>query len=358
MSAPPKKHTMIDIHTHILPARLPDLSQNTKPIPDEEGKPKGRQSMMLDGKHFRDVECNCYNPEARHDSDAIQVISTVPVLFNYWAKPEHCLDLAKYLNDDIAMTCQQYPEKFIGLATLPMQDPALAVEELHRCINELHLAGIQIGSHINDWNLDAPELEPIWTACEALDVGIFVHPWDMEQEGRMKKYWFPWLIGMPCETTIAICSLILGGVLERHPKLRFCFAHAGGSFPYTLGRIEHGFNCRPDLVATKTKVPPSEYLGRIWTDSLCHDHDALDLLIKKIGQDRIIFGTDYPFPLGELDTGKLLNSSTLSEEIKKKIFFTNTLDFFGKNIDRKFYEAIDARNEASQQMADLSLARE
>ncbi|KAJ3350583.1 hypothetical protein HDU91_006233, partial [Kappamyces sp. JEL0680] len=282
---------------------------STKPIPDEEGKPKGRQSMMLDGKHFRDIR----------------------------AKPEHCLDLAKYLNDDIAMTCQQYPEKFIGLATLPMQDPALAVEELHRCINELHLAGIQIGSHINDWNLDAPELEPIWTACEALDVGIF---------------------GMPCETTIAICSLILGGVLERHPKLRFCFAHAGGSFPYTLGRIEHGFNCRPDLVATKTKVPPSEYLGRIWTDSLCHDHDALDLLIKKIGQDRIIFGTDYPFPLGELDTGKLLNSSTLSEEIKKKIFFTNTLDFFGKNIDRKFYEALDARNEASQQMADLSLARE
>jgi aminocarboxymuconate-semialdehyde decarboxylase len=116
---------------------------------------------------------NCYDPEARNDSPAIQVISTVPVLFNYWAKPEHCLDLARYLNDDIARTCKQYPEKFIGLGTLPMQAPDLAVDELKRCIIELNLAGIQIGSHINEWNLDAPELEAIWNACEEMDVGIF-----------------------------------------------------------------------------------------------------------------------------------------------------------------------------------------
>ena len=189
------RYKMLDMHTHILPQKLPDLSKkygysgwiSTENIPDEAGKPTGRQRMMLDGKPFRDIECNCYNPEKRNDSDAIQVISTVPVLFNYWAKPEHCLDLAKYLNDDIAMTTQQYPEKYIGLATLPMQAPELAVEELKRCINELHLAGIQIGSHINEWNLDAPELEPIWDACEELDVGIFVHPWDMEMKGKFHK---------------------------------------------------------------------------------------------------------------------------------------------------------------------------
>jgi aminocarboxymuconate-semialdehyde decarboxylase len=166
--------------------------------------------MMMDGKHFRDIECNCYDPEARNDTSAIQVISTVPVLFNYWAKPEHTADLARYLNDDIAMTCQQYPNKFIGLATLPMQAPELAVEELRRCITQLHLAGIQIGSHINEWNLDAPELDPIWDACEELDVGIFVHPWDMEQKGRMEKYWFPWLIGtffFTCDTCSYSLSL-------------------------------------------------------------------------------------------------------------------------------------------------------
>lgn len=128
------------------------------------------------------------------------------------------------------------------------------------------------------------------------------------------------LVGMPCETTIAIASLIFGGVLERHPKLRFCFAHAGGSFPYTLGRLEHGFNCRPDIVAVSNKKPPSSYIGRIWCDSLCHDHDALDLLIKKIGEDRIMLGTDYPFPLGEMDgNGRLVATANISEDIKKKV---------------------------------------
>jgi aminocarboxymuconate-semialdehyde decarboxylase len=257
------KHLRVDLHTHIIPKRLPDLSEkygypgwiSTEPLPN------GSARMMLDGKPFRDIECNCWDADTRVEDCVrtdvdVQVISTIPVLFNYWAKPAHCLDLSKYLNDDIAQTCSLYPSKFIGLATLPMQAPELAVQELHRCINELGLAGIQIGSHINDWNLDAPELEPIWNACENLDVPVFIHPWDMEQGGRMKKYWFPWLIGMPCETTIAICSLIFGGVLERHPKLKVCLAHGGGSFPFTLGRIEHGFQCRPDIVAVdNTKSP-------------------------------------------------------------------------------------------------------
>ncbi|KAJ3281263.1 hypothetical protein HK104_000112, partial [Borealophlyctis nickersoniae] len=239
----------VDLHTHIIPKRLPDLSKKYGYggwiSLDHTGNGKAR--MMIDGKPFRDITCNCWEPEERirdcHQTGVdMQVISTIPVLFNYWAKPEHCLDLAKYLNDDIAQTVASYPTKFIGLATLPMQSPELAVQELKRCVEELGFPGIQIGSHVNDWNLDAPELDPVWTACEELDVAVFVHPWDMENKGRMEKYWFPWLIGMPCETTIAICSLILGGVLERHPRLRVCFAHGAGSFPYTLGRIEHGYN--------------------------------------------------------------------------------------------------------------------
>jgi aminocarboxymuconate-semialdehyde decarboxylase len=132
-----------------------------------------------------------------------------------------------------------------------MQDPVLAVQELTRCKEELGFKGIQIGSHINDWNLDARELDPVWKACEDLDMAVFIHPWDMDQTSkRVQKYWFPWLIGMPCETTMAVCSLMFGGVLQRHPKLKICLAHAGGSFPYTMGRIEHGYNVRPDLCAT------------------------------------------------------------------------------------------------------------
>ncbi|KAI8914569.1 hypothetical protein EDD86DRAFT_187088 [Gorgonomyces haynaldii] len=333
----------IDLHTHILPKRLPNLSEkygyggwiSTEPI---EG---GKQRMMLDGKPFRDIECNCWNAEKRIEECSqldvdVQVLSTVPVMFNYSKKPEHCLDLAKYLNDDIAFTCSQYPDRFIGLATLPMQAPDLAVQELHRCIKELGLAGVQIGSHINDWNLDAPELEPFWSACEELDCPVFIHPWDMEQKGRWTKYWFPWLIGMPCETTMAVCSLIFGGVLERHPKLRVCLAHGGGAFPFTIGRIEHGYQVRPDLCATDTQTNPLSYLGKIWTDSLVHDQDALELLIKKMGIDKIILGSDYPFPLGEHRPGELVLESTLSDLDKQKILGLNALEFFGGQVKQRF----------------------
>lgn len=211
----------IDIHTHILPKKLPDLSKkfgydgwiSLRDTPD--GK-----EMYLNNSKFRDVQQNCYVPTERISTGNIQVLSTVPVLFNYWAKPKHTLELAQYLNDDIAQTCMEHPQNFIGLGTLPMQDPELAIQELLRCINELGLAGVQIGSHINEWNLDAKELDPFWKTCNDLKVPVFIHPWDMQQTGRMEKYWFPWLIGMPCETTMAICSLIFGGVYEKYPDLK------------------------------------------------------------------------------------------------------------------------------------------
>ncbi|KAJ3377841.1 hypothetical protein HDU84_008141 [Entophlyctis sp. JEL0112] len=287
----------IDVHTHIMPARLPDLNQKYGygGWISVENTGSGKARMMLDGKPFRDVE---------------------------------------YLNDNIAQTCSLYPSKFVGLATLPMQDPELAVQELRRCVEELGYKGIQIGSHVNDWNLDAPELDPVWTACEELDVGVFIHPWDMDNRGRMEKYWYPWLIGMPSETTVAISSLIFGGVLEKHPNLRVCLAHGGGSFPFTVGRIEHGFQVRPDLCATRCKQNPISYLGRIWTDSLVHDEDALQYLIKKIGVERIMCGSDYPFPLGEQEPGKLIDSCAwLSSEDKAKLLGLNAASFFNIDVD-------------------------
>jgi len=295
--------------------------------------------MMINGTLFREIEDNCYNPDTRlvecdRDGVHVQVLSTVPVMFSCWAKPEDTLDLAQYLNDHLAQVVAENPNRFVGLGTLPMQAPELAVKELRRCMQDLGLAGIQIGSHVNGMNLDDPPLFPIFEEAERLGAAIFVHPWDMLAKERMNKYWLPWLVGMPTETAIAICSFIFGGVLERLPKLKVCFAHGGGSFPQLIGRLEHGFEMRPDLCATHNTRPPSAYLGRFWVDSLVHTPDLLRALVKLLGTNRVCMGTDDPFPLGELAPGKRIRESELDGKTEDMLLAENALEFLGLTKDK------------------------
>jgi aminocarboxymuconate-semialdehyde decarboxylase len=222
------------------------------------------------------------------------------------------------------------PQRFVGLGTLPMQAPALAVRELERCMKTLGLAGVQVGSHVNDWNLSDPALFEVFAAAAELGAAVFVHPWDMMGEARMRKYWLPWLVGMPAEASLAICSVIFGGVLERLPRLRIAFAHGGGAFPGTLGRIEHGFDCRPDLVAVDNPVPPRSYLGRFWVDSLVHDPDMLRLIVKLFGEDRVMLGSDYPFPLGESEPGALIRSVPELLASRARLLGDNALGWLGR----------------------------
>src|SRR5258705_75170 len=149
-------------------------------------------------------------------------------------------------------------------------------------------------------------------AGDSLGSSVFVHRGDMlgGNGGRMANYWMPWLVGMPAETSLAICSVIFGGVLEKLPRLRICFAHGGGSFPGTVGRIDHGFHARPDLCAVDNAVNPRGYLGRFYLDSLVHDADALPALVRLVGPERIALGSDYPFPPGEAAPGRLIESLT------------------------------------------------
>ena len=331
------KPLTIDIHTHILPETWPDLHERYGYggfIRLEHHKPCCAR-MMMDDRFFREVEENAWDAEARmkecdHQHVDVQVLSTVPVMFSYWAKPEDTLDLAKILNDHIAGIVNDFPKRFIGLGTLPMQDPAFAIRELERCL-DIGLAGIQIGTHINDWNLDAPEVFEVLQAAETLGAAVFVHPWDMMGKDQMPKYWLPWLVGMPAETARAITSIIFAGVIEKLPNLRLAFAHGGGSFPATIGRIEHGFNVRPDLCAVDNNVNPKEYLGKFYLDSLVHDETMLKYLVDLIGEDKVALGSDYPFPLGELEPGKLINSSGFSDKVKSKLLSDNALDWL--NLD-------------------------
>ncbi|OLS26047.1 MAG: hypothetical protein HeimC2_16680 [Candidatus Heimdallarchaeota archaeon LC_2] len=324
----------IDIHTHILPEKIPNFNKQFGYgdfITLEHHKPQFA-NMIKGEKIFREIYCNSWSPKVRIKENElskvqVQVLSTVPIMFSYWAKPKDGLQVAKYLNDDISTTVNKYSKNFIGLGTLPLQDPELAIEELDRCINELNLQGVEIGSHVNQWNLDNEMLFPVFKRAEELGAAIFVHPWDMMGFNKMEKYWLPWLVGMPAETSLAICSMIFGGIFERLPKLRVAFAHGGGSFPMTIGRIEHGYNVRPDLVAIENQVNPKEYLGNFWLDSLVHDETVLKYLVKLVGDDKVCLGTDYPFPLGELEPGKLIEKSDFSLETKSKLRSENALDW-------------------------------
>lgn len=326
----------IDIHTHILPETWPDLKERYGyggfvSLHHGDGC---NATMAIDGQPFREISDNCWSPERRiEDCEvsgvSLQVLSTVPVMFSYWAKPADALDLSKILNDHISEVVNQYPDRFLGLGTLPMQAPDLAARELERC-KSLGLAGVEIGTHVNDWNLNAPEVFTVFQAAADMDQAVFVHPWDMMGQERMPQYWLPWLVGMPAEASLAIGSMIFGGVFERLPDLRVCFAHGGGAFPMTVGRFARGFEARPDLCAVDNDVDPRSYLGKFSVDSLVHDAGALKYLLNVMGENRVVFGSDYPFPLGEESPGHLLDSMPdLSDAVRHKISHDNAVEFLG-----------------------------
>ncbi len=325
---------VIDIHTHILPKDLPDLEKKFGygGWIRLDHNSNGTANMIKDGEQFRVVKCNCWDPVARlndcqESGVSLQVISTIPVMFSYWAQPKHTYLLSRLLNDDIANVVQNNPKRFVGLGTIPMQDEKLAVKELERCIQDLRFPGIQIGSNINGKNLSSQKFFPIFEAAADLGSCIFVHPWNIMGKNQMEKYWLPWLVGMPAETSRAICSMIFSGIFEKLPNLRVAFAHGGGSFPATIGRIQHGYDSRPDLCAIDNNVDPTDYLGKFWIDSLVHDFDMLEFLIKKVGNKKIALGSDYPFPLGEKMPGLLIKNSNLSKTTKENLLYKNALDW-------------------------------
>jgi aminocarboxymuconate-semialdehyde decarboxylase len=342
----------IDLHTHILPHDWPDLDAKygySGFVRLEHYQPCCAR-MMIGSHVFREITDNVWDPRRRiEECDkagvSMQVLSTVPVMFSYWAKPADALDLSRRLNDHLAEVVRAHPTRFAGLATIPLQDPEMAARELERCVRDLGLRGAEIGTHVDAnlhghdkeiRNLDHTSLNSVWSAAEELSAAIFVHPWDMLGKERMPNYWLPWLVGMPAETSLAICSMMFGGVFERFPKLRVAFAHGGGAFPFTAGRIEHAFHVRSDLCATASKTNPRNYLAHgtrpahFYVDSLVHDPDALRLLLKLFGAPRIALGSDYPFPLGETNPGELIESiKDLSASDKTQLLSGTAREFLG-----------------------------
>ena len=321
------------MHSHIIPKNLPDWEKKFGYegfIRLEHHKPRWAKMMQGDN-FFREINHNCWDPEVRINeyekyTTQVQVVCTIPVLFAYFSKPKDGLEVARFLNDDLANLVNKYPKKYIGLGSLPMQDPELAVQELFR-IKELGLKGVQVGSNIEDKNLNEPDFYPVWEACEKLGLAVLVHPWNMMGKINMNKYWLPWLVGMPAETSRAMCSMIFGGIFDKFPNLRVNFCHASGSFLSTIGRIEHGFNCRPDLVAVDNQKNPRKYCGHFWVDCITHDQDMLRYVLKMQGSKRVTLGSDYPFPLGDLEIGEFINQMNLEKSVVEDIFCNSTLEW-------------------------------
>jgi aminocarboxymuconate-semialdehyde decarboxylase len=327
--------TCIDVHSHFYPLLSRQqgdvLGLSAAPWLRDDGD--GTGFMMGGDLEYRPVQSPLWNPTDRlAQMDAtgttIQVISATPMLFSYDAEPDIAMRWAAMINDMALEMCEADPARLRALCQVPLQDVDRACIEARRSIDAGHV-GIHIGNHVTGRNLDDPELVRFLHFCADEEIPILVHPWDTMAGERMPKYMLKWLVAMPAETHLAILSLILSGAFERLPNnLKICFAHGGGNFAAQIGRVDNAWH-RRDIVRADCPNPPSTYANRFSVDSAVFSDEALRLLVSVMSEDRILMGSDYPFPLGEIEPGRLIETSAhLSGDAKLKLLGSNATDFF------------------------------
>ena len=326
---------VIDIHNHFFPREWPDFAARfgTPDWPWIKHTEPGKADIMLGDRFFRHIYAACWDPEVRlqeMDRDAVdtQVISATPVLFAYDRPVEHALDCARFFNDAALELCAAGKGRLRSLCQVPLQDIDASCNELSRCMRAGHL-GVQIGNHVGEKNLDDPGIVTFLHHCADEGAAVLVHPWDMFGQQRMPKYMMPWTVGMPAETQLGIVAMILGGAFDKLPRnLRICFAHGGGSFAFLLGRLENAWQHHP-VAHGACELPPSQYVGRFSVDSAVFDERALKFLVETMGTERVMLGSDYPFPLGESSVGALIRSSHLPPQSKQRLLGENAEVFLG-----------------------------
>ncbi len=324
---------VIDIHTHFFPESWPDLAARygTPDWPSIKHTGAGKADIMLGDRMFRHVTSACWDVNVRlEDMDRngvdMQIISATPVLFAYAREAKHALDCSRLFNDVALEMCQRSKERLKSFCQVPLQDIDLACAELDRCMRDGHL-GVQIGNHVGEKNLDDPGIVKFLRHCAAQGAAVFVHPWDMLARERMPNYMLPWTVGMPTETYLSLASMILSGAFDRlPPNLRICFAHGGGSFPFLLGRLENAWKNHEGARGV-SQFAPSHYLDRLCVDSAIFEQRTLQFLVSIMGGDRVLLGSDYPYPLGEIRAGTLIRESQFSAEMKKKMLGDNAVRF-------------------------------
>jgi aminocarboxymuconate-semialdehyde decarboxylase len=326
---------VIDIHNHFFPRDWPDLAARygTRDWPRIKHTDPGKAEVFVGDRFFRNIYSACWDPEVRlsemdRDGVDMQIISATPVLFAYERPVEHALDCARLFNDAALELCAQGKGRLKSLCQVPLQDVDAACKELSRCRQAGHV-GVQIGNHVGEKNLDDPGIVTFLHHCADEGAAVLVHPWDMLGQQRMPKYMMRWTVGMPAETQLGIVAMILGGAFDKlPPHLRICFAHGGGSFAFLLGRLENAWKYHP-VARGVCESPPSKYLEHFSVDSAVFDERALQFLVGTMGVERVMLGSDYPFPLGENRVGELIRSSRLTQTAKARLLGENAAEFLG-----------------------------
>jgi aminocarboxymuconate-semialdehyde decarboxylase len=308
----------IDIHTHVLADATVKLMQKEIPSLGLKMAPYDADNAVCEvaGVAYRPFPRGGHDIERRFkDMDAAEVdmhlLSAAPQTWLYGQEAAVGIAGATIQNDEIARLVKEHPERFSGIATLPMQAPDKAADELRRAIRKLGLHGAMIGSNIGGKNLDDPSFEPLWAAAEELDAFMMVHPGNVAGADRLRSYYLGNLIGNPLDTTIAGACLIFGGVLERHPKLNFIMSHGGGFIPYQGGRWVHGWEVRPEP-KVNVKHSPAPYLDRFLYDTILHAKAPLEFLISSVGANRVFLGSDYPYDMGTGECVRQVRAANIS----------------------------------------------
>lgn len=305
----------IDVHTHFVPSAWPDLSTEVGPglWPSLRVDSEREAMIMLGESEFRRIGPDCWDAQVRladMDADGVdaQVVSPTPVFFAYDKSGPEATKVARIFNDLALEICAPGEGRLIPFAQVPLQDTDAACAEADRAMASGH-AGVEIGNHVGDRDLDDEGVITFLQHCADRDVPVFVHPWDMAGSPRLDRWMARWLVGMPAESHLSILAMVLGGVFDRiDERLKIAFAHGGGSFAFWLGRMENAWHRRNDIIGT-SDYPPSHYLGRFYVDSVVFDERALRLLVDTIGAERVMVGSDYPYPLGERPVGEVVRKS-------------------------------------------------
>jgi aminocarboxymuconate-semialdehyde decarboxylase len=308
----------IDMHTHVLADATVKLMQKEIPSLGLKMAPYDADNAVCEvaGVAYRPFPRGGHDIERRFkDMEAAEVdvhlLSAAPQTWLYGQEAAVGVTASAIQNDEIARLVKEHPERFSGIATLPMQAPDKAADELRRAMRKLGLHGAMIGSNIGGKNLDDPSFEPLWAAAEELDAFMMIHPGNVAGADRLRSYYLGNLIGNPLDTTIAGACLIFGGVLERHPKLNFIMSHGGGFIPYQGGRWVHGWEVRPEP-KVHVKHSPAPFLDRFLYDTILHARAPLEFLISSVGANRVFLGSDYPYDMGTGECVRQVRAANIS----------------------------------------------